>query len=323
MKSIRSNQHVYALSADMKPVATAVPRETVIFETCDALGGQVHSEQDVLSELDFDRVNPATGPLAVDGAEPGDALVVRIRRIDTADHGVALTGPGMGVLGDEALRHTTRILPIEDGVVRFDELCLPSKPMIGVIGVAPSEGSHPTGTAHRHGGNMDTQEIAAGATLYLPAFQHGALLAIGDVHAAMGDGEVCITGCEVAASVVVEVDVLKGRAPTWPTLETEDAVYILVSLPTIGEALVEATRQGVRFLERARRTSFEDAYILSSLAMNVRVSQLVDPNKTAKAVIPKYLFAGAVCESLWGTEGDLNVSSAIERGWKDRPVVRR
>jgi len=161
---------------------------------------------------------------------------------------------------------------------------------------------------------MDTQEIAAGATLYLPAFQHGALLAIGDVHAAMGDGEVCITGCEVAASVVVEVDVLKGQAPTWPTLETEDAVYILVSLPTIGEALVEATRQGVRFLERARRTSFEDAYILSSLAMNVRVSQLVDPNKTAKAVIPKHLFAGAVSESLSGAKEDLNVSSAIERG---------
>jgi len=106
---------------------------------------------------------------------------------------------------------------------------------------------------------MDTQEIAAGATLYLPVFQRGALLAIGDVHAAMGDGEVCVTGCEVAASVVVEVDVLKGRAPTWPTLETDDAVYILVSLPTIGEALVEATRQGVRSLERARRTSFEDA----------------------------------------------------------------
>jgi amidase len=294
VKSIQSDQHVYALFPHMKAVATAVPGETVIFETRDALGGQVQTEEDVLTQLDFDRVNPATGPLAVDGAEPGDTLVVRIRGIDTADHGVALTGPGMGVLGEEALRHATRILPIEDGMVRFDELRLHTKPMIGVIGVAPLDGSHPTGTAHRHGGNMDTKEITAGTTLYLPVFQHGALLAIGDVHAAMGDGEVCATGCEVAASVVVEVDVLKGRAPTWPTLETEHAVYILVSFPTIGEALAEATRQGVRFIQRARRTSFEDAYILSSLVMDVRVSQLVDPNKTAKAVIPKHLFAGAI-----------------------------
>jgi amidase len=91
---------------------------------------------------------------------------------------------------------------------------------------------------------MDTQEIAAGATLYLPVFQRGALLAIGDVHAAMGDGEVCVTGCEVAASVVVEVDVLKGRAPTWPTLETDDAVYILVSLPTIGGPLSRRRGKG-------------------------------------------------------------------------------
>jgi len=298
VKSIRSREHVYALSSDMRAVATAVPGETVVFETEDALGGQVRSEKDVLEQLDFARVNPATGPVEVVGAEPGDTLVVRIQRIDTADHGVALTGPGMGVLGDEASQHVTRVLSIDNGYVRFDELRLPARPMIGVIGVAPAEGSHPTGTAHRHGGNMDTKEIATGTTLYLPVFQRGAYLAMGDVHAAMGDGEVCVTGCEVAASVTVEVDVLKGRSPAWPTLETDDAVVVIVSLPTIDEALAEATRQGVHFLQRARRTSFEDAYILASLAMDVRVSQLVDPNKTAKTVIPKHLFTGAVPEYL-------------------------
>jgi amidase len=298
MKSIPAYQHVYALDPHMNAVATAVAGETVIFETQDAFGGQVRTAGDVLECLDFRRVNPATGPLAVAGAEPGDALVVQIRRIETTGAGVAITGPGMGVLGDEALRHTVRILAIEDGMIHFDELRLAVEPMIGVIGVAPSDASYPTGTAYRHGGNMDTKEIRAGTTLYLPVFQHGALLAVGDVHGVMADGEVCATGCEVAASVTVEVDVLGGRAPAWPTLETEDTVFILVSLPTIGEALAEATRQGVRFIQRARGTGFEDAYILSSLAMDVRVSQLVDPHKTAKAVIPKRLFAGVVAEYL-------------------------
>jgi len=298
MKLIPSCQSVYALSSEMAPVATAVPGETVVFETEDALGGQVCTDRDVLEQLDFSRVNPATGPLAVEGAEPGDTLVVRIRRIETAERGVALTGPGMGVLGDEAVRPVTCILPIERGVVRFDQLSLDSRPMIGVIGVAPADGSCPTGTAHRHGGNMDTKEIAAGATLYLPVFRRGALLALGDVHAVMGDGEVCVTGCEVAASVTVEAGVVKGRRPEWPTLETDDLVGIIVSLPTIGEALAEAARQGVHLLQRAQHLSFENAYILASLAMDVRVSQLVDPNKTAKALIPRRLISRPLAEVL-------------------------
>ncbi len=298
MKTIPADRQIYAFSPRMTPAAHASLGETLVFETQDALGGQVRGETDVLTDLDFSRINPATGPVFVNGAEPGDTLVVRVLAIEPADSGAIVTGPGMGVLGDETARHATRILPVRDGAVFFDGLRLPARPMIGVIGVAPSEGRHPTGTAHRHGGNMDTKEIVAGCTVYLPVAQPGALLALGDVHALQGDGEVCVSACEVDAQVTVEVDVIRGPRAEWPFVEDEDAVYALVSLPTIQEALEEATRQAVRLLQAARGLSHEDAYMLASLAVDVGISQLVDPNRTAKARIPKAALGKPIHELL-------------------------
>jgi len=284
---ILSSQHIYAFHPDLKPTATINTAEVVRFDALDALGGQVRVETDILAGLDFNRVNPATGPVHIDGLVPGDTLVVRIDAIEMEDQGAIVTGPGFGVLGDEIENHATRILPIRDGIIRFGELALPARPMIGVIGVAPALESFPTGTAHRHGGNMDTKEIGVGTVVYLPVFQDGAMLAMGDVHAVMGDGEVCVSACEVAAQITVQCDRLAGRCLDWPMVETDDAVHILVSLPTIEEALVEATRQAVSLLQNARGLSKEDAYMLASLAVDIGVSQLVDPNKTAKASIPK------------------------------------
>ena len=296
--TIPVDRHVYAFSDGMETAAHAAPGERVVFQAQDALGGQVKTADDVLAELDFSRINPATGPVFVDGAEPGDTLVVRVVSIEPADSGAIVTGPGMGVLGDETERHATRILPVEDGAVVFDDLRLPARPMIGVIGVAPSEGSHPTGTAHRHGGNMDTKEIVKGCTVYFPVAQPGALLALGDVHAVMGDGEVCVSACEVDARVTVEIDVIKGRQAEWPIVEIDGAVLIVVSLPTIQQALEEATRQAVKLLRAGRGLSHEDAYMLASLAVDVGVSQLVDPNKTAKAKIPSVVLGRPVSELL-------------------------
>ena len=296
--TIPGDRHVYGFSDTMRPVAHAALGERLVFEAQDALGGQVKTADDVLAELDFSRINPATGPVYVDGAEPGDTLVVRVVSIEPADSGAIVTGPGMGVLGDETERHATRILPVEGDAVVFDDLRLPARPMIGVIGVAPSEGNHPTGTAHRHGGNMDTKEIVEGCTVHFPVAQPGSLLALGDVHAVMGDGEVCVSACEVDARVTVEIDVIKGRQAEWPIVEIDDAILILVSLPTIDEALEEATRQAVKLLRAARGSSHEDAYMLASLAVDIGISQLVDPNKTAKARIPKTVLGKSLRELL-------------------------
>jgi len=289
MKHIQADHYVYVFAPKMAAVETIDIPSELVFETIDALGGQITSPQDRLTELDFSRVNPATGPVFIEGVKAGDTLIVRIKRIELPETGVIITGPGMGVLGDGLTEYATKILPIRDGSVQFNDLQLPLAPMIGVIGVASESESYPTGTAHRHGGNMDTKEIGEGTTLYLPVFQEGGLLALGDVHAVMGDGEVCVSGCEISASVTVGLDIIKGRQMNWPVISTDEGIYIIVSLPTIDAALKEATREAVLFLKRKQQISCEEAAMLASLAVDVKISQLVDPNKTAKAFIPRML----------------------------------
>ncbi len=298
MRTISTSQHIYAFAPNLRPVETIELGETVRFDAIDALGGQVRTETDILAGLDFNRVNPATGPVYVAGTAPGDTLIVRILAIDMDDQGAIVTGPGLGVLGDEIENHTTRILPVRDGQVHFGDLALPARPMIGVIGVAPESGAIPTGTAHRHGGNMDAKEVGVGATVYLPVFQEGAMLAMGDVHAVMGDGEVCVSACEIGAHITLRCERIAGKSFKWPIVETDHAIHILVSLPSIEDALIEATRQAVALLQRARGTSAEDAYMLASLAVDLGISQLVDPNKTAKASIPKAILPGPIGDLL-------------------------
>jgi amidase len=293
MKTVSAERHIYAFAPDMAPAGAIMCGELVRFEAHDALGGQIRSESDVLAGLDFNRVNPATGPLEIKGARRGDTLVVSVKELELADRGVTVTGPGLGVLPGLLGEHVTRILPVRSEGVRFNDIWLPYRPMIGVIGVAPEKDGYPTGTAHRHGGNMDTKEIGIGSILYLPVFQDGAMLAMGDVHAVMGDGEVCVSACEVAAKITVAVDRIPGRCREWPIVETSSSWHILVSLPTIEEALAEATHQAVRILEEALELATEDAYMLTSLAVDLGISQLVDPNKTAKASIPKTILPSA------------------------------
>ncbi|MGC9529782.1 MAG: acetamidase/formamidase family protein [Candidatus Bipolaricaulaceae bacterium] len=287
MHTIPWRDHVYTLAPRMQAAATVHPDQVVTFETQDAFGGQIQSEDDHLADVDFSRINPATGPVRVVGAEPGDTLALHFRHIRLPEQGAIVAGHGMGVLGQELEGTVTKILPIRDGTVVFDQLSLPCRPMVGVVGVAPHDQPFPTGTAHRHGGNMDAKEIGEGATLYLPVFQPGALVAMGDVHALMGDGEVAVSACEVAAQVTVQVRLLKGVSLPWPAVEREEGLYLLVSLPTIDEALVEATRAAVDLLARRRHLSRPTATLLASLTVDLGISQLVDPNKTAKAFLPR------------------------------------
>ncbi|AEH50233.1 acetamidase/formamidase family protein [Pseudothermotoga thermarum] len=289
MKIVDKKNLIHAFSPSMKAVLSAKPQEVVVFETLDALGGQIQKESDVV-QLDFSKVNPATGPVYVEGAKPGMTLVVKILDIEIDNQGVIVAEEGFGVLQDVAKGFVAKILKIENDFVDFAGKKLLINPMVGVIGVAPENEEFPTGTAHKHGGNMDTKEISKGNILYLPIFQEGALLALGDVHALMADGEVCVSACEVNAKVTVKIDVTAEKIE-WPIVETKDSFCIIVSLPTLDEAVKEATHQAVRFLSQKLNMSTLEAYMLASLAVDIRISQLVDPNKTAKAVIPKTLLA--------------------------------
>ncbi|WP_048146742.1 acetamidase/formamidase family protein [Pyrococcus abyssi] len=285
MMVIPRDKHVYSFGPNMKEVARAKPGEIVIFQTLDALGGQVKSEEDTIEKIDFSRVNPATGPLYVEGAKRGGILRVDILDIKVEGKGAVVTAPGAGVLGKKVERPQTRICEVKDGFVIFKGIKIPAMPMIGVIGVAYDE-EVPTGTPGKHGGNMDTNLIRKGTTIYFPVFVDGAYLAIGDLHAVMGDGEVCVSACEVSGEVTVRVTPMEGKLE-WPLLETEDSFYLLVSDENLDKAIEEAVSLGVEALRKSNDLSWDEAYMLASLVMDVEISQLVDPRKTVRVRIPK------------------------------------
>ena len=287
MKRIPRNNVVYSFSPDNPPVERAKPGDTVVFETLDALGGQVRDEATPINRIDWNRVNPATGPLYVEGAEPGDTLVVRIKRIAVSDTGVILVVPGYGALPEAEFEPRVRLVRVSGGRVLFRGIGIEARPMIGTIGVAPPEGRVPTGDLGRHGGNMDAAVVGEGATLYLPVFVEGALLALGDLHAVQGDGEVCVAAAEVSGEVEVELGLVKRRSPPWPLVEFGDRVAVLVAGGTLDEAVEEATRVAVAALMRSRGLDFADAYMLASLVVDLRINQVVDPKKGVRAEIPK------------------------------------
>ncbi len=294
MAVIRVSQEkvIYSFSPDHKPVVHVDAGSTILFETIDALGGQIRSESDILSEIDFSRVNPATGPVYINEAEPGDTLVVDVRDIRVEDKAVIVAGPGVGAVPDMLDNFVTRILDVKwDSVVFPGGLRIPLKPMIGVIGVAPAKESIPTGSPGPHGGNMDTSDITIGSRVYLPVNVAGGLLAIGDLHACMGDGEVCVAGAEVSGEVETIVDVIKEISFAWPIVEKRDSWMLVVSAETIDKAVYEAVKSIVKILSKGLGVPKHDAYMIASLTVDFKISQVVDPLKTVRAVVPKNILS--------------------------------
>jgi len=293
MKTISSSKVIYSFTYDMEPVETVSPGEVFKVETNDCFYQQIEREDQIITEIDYDRINPATGPIYVEGAEPGDVLKIKILDIAVAGKGVSGTVPNEGALGDQVTRPTIRIINIEDGYAVLEGIKVPIDPMIGVIGVAPKEeyGKLPTEMPWKHGGNMDTKDIKKGSTLYLPVYQKGALLALGDCHAAMGDGEICFTGLEIPAVVTLEVDLIKGKTIEWPLVETDEYTAVIASGNTLDEALYLAASEAVKHLKNGLNLTWEDAYILAGLAVDMKISQVVDPKKTVRAAIPKQIIA--------------------------------
>lgn len=283
-----SDGQIFAFTSDLRPVATFGPKEIFEVECQVSCGGQIRSEADLLSKVDLDHVNGATGPIEILGARPGDALRVRILDVKVGKEGYVGIEPKLGVLGDRVANGKTRMVPIRGGFARFDkDLRIPIRPHIGTIGVATAGATYSTFYPGDHGGNLDTREIRAGSTVYLPVFQAGALLALGDIHAVMADGEVCVTGVEIGGTVRLQTEVLPALGLLRPVVETRDAWLALASAPDLDEAARIATADAVDFLARGRGMSWEDAYMLASLVCDLRISQDVDPYRTCKMVIPK------------------------------------
>lgn len=238
---VPSSNVVFVFSKLNRPVLFTEPGARIVFETLDCFSEQICKPGDGLDSLDWDRVNPATGPIFVNGAMPGDSLAIHIVSIELRGQGVLACGEGFGVLGSSLKGNHVKLVPIQHQRVNLGhDLSVPVAPMIGVIGVAPAEGEVNTGTPGSHGGNMDNRMITTGATLYLPVFTEGALLAMGDLHAAMGDGEVGVSGVEVSGTVTVTVDLQKGLKLTNPVLIDAEHVSTIASAQNLEEAVNQA-----------------------------------------------------------------------------------
>ncbi|MGC7871080.1 acetamidase/formamidase family protein [Desulfosporosinus sp. FKB] len=285
MYRIKRDQIVYEMSALNKPVLHVEEGATVIFETCDCFEDQIKSADTQFEALDWNRINPATGPVYVENAEPGDVLEVNIKQIKIAEQGVMLTGPQLGMLGDRLTQNVIRQIPIRNNkAVYNDRVEIPLKPMIGVIGTAPMGDAVACGTPGEHGGNMDCTIIGEGTILYLPVNVPGALLAMGDLHAVMGDGEVSVCGLEVSGEVTVTISVIKDRQLPVPFAKTASSVYVISSAKTLDEAVLNATRKLVGLLTTLtnHRVNDYDAVNLLSLTGNLQICQVVDPLKTVR-----------------------------------------
>lgn len=290
MKRVTREAVFYAFSADLEPVLEIEPGERVLIETHDCFCGQIQTEADTVEKLDWNRVNPATGPLYIRGAHPGDILAVTIEDIRVADRGAMVTIPGEGALGDEITQTETRIFSMKAGQVVFnDRIHLPMRPMIGVIGVAPQGKPVPNGTPGSHGGNMDCTLIGAGCTVYLPVNTEGALLGMGDLHSLMGDGEIVVCGLEVPGEVVIHTRVLKKAKLPTPFLETADVVATVYSAQTIDEAASGAIHRMAQFLTEVVGVGINEAGMIMSIAGELKFCQVVDPMKTVRFEFPKFI----------------------------------
>jgi amidase len=279
---------IFSFSKDHEPVLRVPAGTTLEIETLDCFSNQLRDAQDTMDQLDWDRVNPATGPVYIEGAEPGDTLKVTIHSIKLNEKGTICCLENEGTLGHMIEGSHIRVVKVEGDRVKFlDKFDIPTQKMVGVIGVAPKGEAVNTGTPGPHGGNMDTILVAEGATIYFPVEHPGALFAMGDVHAAMGDGEIGVSGLEIPADVTVTLDVIKGKAPEYPVLENDDVFAVLVSKTTVDEAISVATELMCRFLEPRMDITRAEIVMLMSLVGNVQISQVVDPEKTVRFVFPK------------------------------------
>ncbi len=281
---------LFSFDKDLEPVLKVPSGETVRIRTKDCFGNQLQGPEDQLSEIDWEAINPATGPIYVEGAVAGGTLKVHIDNIELDAQTSSCTGKDEGVCGDRFSDWATHFCKVEDGKVVWDErLSIPLAPMIGVIGVAPEGEPVNCGTPGKHGGNMDNTAIAAGATLYFPVAVDGALFGCGDMHAVMGDGEVSVSGAEVAGYATVTLTALPELSIPNPLIENETHFGIIVSAESLDKASELAVQQMVDLLASRTNESEADLVMLLSLVADVRVCQMVDPEKTVRFMVPKYV----------------------------------
>ncbi len=303
--TIHGRHHHCGWDNSIPPVETVAPGSTIEFECLDASGGQLTPDSTVadVPNIDFGKVNPVTGPVYVDGAEPGDALKITIHEFKPSGFGWTANIPGFGLLADQFPDPGLHIWSYDKDSLSPAAYSpmgqVPLKPFAGTIGNALAEpGLHSVVPPRRVGGNLDIRDLAAGTVLYLPVEVAGALFSIGDTHAAQGDGEVCGTAIESPMNVVLTLDVEKGANLAMPRFTTPGPVTRHLDAKGyevttgVGPDLMEGARaalsQMVELLSARHGMKPVEAYMLCSVCGDLRISEIVDqPNWVVSFYFPR------------------------------------
>lgn len=292
------DDYAYTYSNHGTPIARVECGQRVLIETMDAFHDRIRDERDLPSQATpgYPFVNPLTGPISIVGAEPGDTLVATIHEIHpTRDYAVtalvhrfgALTPTKTTPMLTPALPEKTRILPIRDGRVWFDDRrALPFNPFVGSMGVAPRMEAISSITPGPWGGNMDCVETRPGVNVLFPVFEPGAQFFIGDAHALQGDGEITGVAAEMPASIEVSFELRKQKSLEWPRIQTPDYLMSVGSARPLEDATRIACDDLIRWLVDDFGFESIEAYELLGLALELRVGNIVDPNYTVVAKLP-------------------------------------
>ena len=290
-----------------EPVLTIDSGDTVVVWTRDVSDNQIGPDSDtsVISGLDWNRVYPLSGPIAVRGAEPGDTLAVEILDIHTQGWGWTAVLPGLGLLPEDFPDAYLRTFDLSRGDVAYlrEDIVIPLEPFFGTMGVCPAGAKgQPVMPPGTFGGNMDTRQLVRGATLYLPVQVEQALFSCGDAHAAQGDGEVCVTGLEAPMFASLRFTLKKGRSIPAPQYRTPGPLTPRVDAGPfygttgVGGDLYAAAQDAVRAMvdHVSSRYALDrvDAYLLCSLAADLKISEIVDAGQyIVSALLPEAIFS--------------------------------
>ena len=305
--AVRIGRDQFHLAWDpaIEPVASVGSGSLVEFDMLDAGGGQITSDSRTadLANLDFSRVDQVNGPVAIEGARPGDVLQVDLLDFQPGDWGWTASIPGFGLLADIFEAPALRISSLVDGrrAEFLPGIRVPIVPFCGEVGVAPVDGPRSTIPPDLHGGNMDTRHLTAGTTLFLPVFAADGRFSMGDGHAAQGDGEVCGTAIETPMRAKVRLTIRHDLPITGPEFITPEGAasglpvgrrYATDGIgPDVREAARDATRRMIDWLGREHGIEPIDAYLLCSVAVDLRISEIVDvPNFVVTAHCPLSIF---------------------------------
>jgi acetamidase/formamidase len=298
----------FTWDAGNEPRVVVDPGDTVVVWTRDVSDNQITPESDtsVIAGLDWDRVYPLNGPIGIAGAEPGDTLAIEILDIRTQGWGWTAVLPGLGLLPEDFPDAYLRVFDISNGQfahMRHD-VAIPLTPFFGTMGVCPAGASaQPVMPPGTFGGNMDTRQLVAGSTLYLPVQVEQALFSCGDAHGCQGDGEVCVTGLEAPMYAALRFTLHKGRSIPSPQYRTPAPLTSRVdSSPFygttgVGGDLFAASQDAIRAMVDHIHQTYDltpvDAYLLCSLAVDLKISEIVDAGQyIVSALLPEAVFTG-------------------------------